>query len=304
MRVAITTGSGQVVIQEHPTPSPGTGEVLVAVEAATVNPVDVMSVAGLFRELGTIGKDQPVGIGWDAVGTVVDVGQEVRDVARGDRVAAVQARFDAPAGALADHLLVAAADVARVPTALDTRAAATLGMNALTAAQALELLGEPAGRSLLVTGAAGAVGGYAVELAAPAGWKVTGLARPFDEDFVLGGAELVTSLTDRTYDAVLDAAPLQQDPAAFSDLLLPTIEPGGTFVGVLSALPLPDLAGARVAAVSVRADGEALAGLLHAAAQGRLTPRVAGSFALEQVGEALAAVATPGTRGRWLVTSR
>jgi NADPH:quinone reductase-like Zn-dependent oxidoreductase len=108
----------------------------------------------------------------------------------------------------AEYLVVPASDVAPVPAGVDLLDAATVPLNSLTAAQLLALLGAPTGR-LLVTGAAGGVGGYAVALAARAGWAVTALARANDTGFLTraGAGQVVTNLPEHPdFDAVLDAA--------------------------------------------------------------------------------------------------
>src|SRR5690606_9259773 len=106
-------------------------------------------------------------------------------------------------------------------------AASTVPLNAQAAAQIVELLGEAAedGNRLLVTGAAGADGAYVVSLAQERGWKVTGLARPADEEFVRSlGAALIAS-PEPGWDAVVDAAVLQGQALAL-------VRDGGIFVGM------------------------------------------------------------------------
>ena len=94
--------------------------------------------------------------------------------------------FDRDFGTYAEQLVVPASDLAVVPEALDLVTASTVPLNGLAAAQIVDLLGDaPAdGNRLLVTGAAGAVGGYVASLAQDRGWRVTGLARAEDETFV------------------------------------------------------------------------------------------------------------------------
>ena len=107
-------------------------------------------------------------------------------------------------------------------------------MNALTVAQALALFGDAGERTLLVTGAAGGLGGTAIEQAVAAGWTVTGLARESDREFVESRkARLVIELDGTTYDAVFDAAPLQLDAQLLKAVLLPSVAPGGTFCSVM-----------------------------------------------------------------------
>ncbi len=159
-------GPDAIELIELPVTAPGPGEVRVAVAAATVNPVDLSTVGGLFHQLGLIHQPDHVGIGWDFAGTVAAAGAGV-DLPVGTRVAGVLTGFDRDLGAYAEQLVVPAAAVAPVPDALDLPTAATVGINGLAASQLAELLGDGPGR-LLITGAAGTVGAYLVPGWSPA----------------------------------------------------------------------------------------------------------------------------------------
>ncbi len=306
MQALRTLGTGTVTLDSLAAIEPRPGEVLVDFLAGTVNPVDLLVTDGLFHQIGGIKHRDPVGLGWDIVGRVIALGEGVDNLVPGMLVAGVRTGTDTPCGTLAEQAVLPATDVAPVPAALEPVEAASLGMNALTAAQALDLAGPANDRSLLITGAAGAVGGFALELATAAGWKVTGLARAHDADFVESRkARLVTELPPGgpTYDVVLDAAPLQFDAATFAEVLVPAIADGGTFVGVLGALPAPELPGRKTAVVNVRADGPRLGTLLELAVAGRLTPRVAATVPLRAAERAFAGLRGSGTRGRWVVVA-
>ena len=165
-----------------------------------------------------------VGLGWDVAGTVVATGPGV-DLRVGTRVAGVAVGPDRALGDVRRAGRAARRPVAVVPDELDLVDAATVPVNGLAAVQALDLLGPADGRTLLVTGAAGAVGGYALRLATEAGWSVTGLARSEDEEFVrAAGADFTTTPTGG-FDAVLDAAILAADAIAL-------VRDGGAYVGV------------------------------------------------------------------------
>lgn len=293
MRAVLTSGTGPA-ISEVPTPRPGPDEVLIEVEAATVNPIDAVMAAGLLHQHGIVAEGAEIGLGWDAVGRVAEVGADVESIAVGDRVAAVLATFGTPLGGLAERVVASVADVAPVPEHLSSADAAAIGMNALTAWQALEHLGAPAERTLLVTGGAGALGGFVVELATRDGWQVTALARANDADFVKSrGAELVTELVG-TYDAVIDAATLQE-------AALPAVAEGGSVVGVVSVAPLPAGPSRVVYTQAVHPDGPRLAELLRLADQGVLTARVLETVPFSDVARAIGATAAGGRRGRWVV---
>lgn len=281
------------VVDEVPEPRPGAGELLIAVRAATINPADPFVLSGAAGE--AFGLPQRVGLGYDVAGTVSAVGDGVEGWAVGDRVAGLHDDLAAPTRAQAGRVVLPAGAVSPIPVGLDEIAAATVPLNALTARQALDLLGDPAGRTLFVTGAAGAVGGYVIALAAREGWTVLGLARAADRAFVTdAGAELVTDLPHRAVDAVVDAAALQEGA-------LPAIVDGGDFVGVLPPLPVTPERGIDVRAVMVRADGTALTELLRLTASGDLPTRVAGTFPMTEAVAAYEQFARGG-RGRWVLT--
>ncbi|HEY0573180.1 MAG TPA: alcohol dehydrogenase catalytic domain-containing protein, partial [Pseudonocardia sp.] len=183
-------GPEALEVTEVPVPAPGPGQVRIRVQAAAVNPVDVFVRSGMAIQVGLLPARDSVGMGWDVAGVVDEVGPGA-GFAEGDRVIGLADRLDVPTAGYADYLVLDADAVAAAPSGVAPEAAATLPLNALTAAQALDLLGLRPGQPLLVTGAAGAVGGYAVQLAAAAGLRVVATASAGDESLVRGfGAEL------------------------------------------------------------------------------------------------------------------
>jgi NADPH:quinone reductase-like Zn-dependent oxidoreductase len=275
-------------------PEVDAGDVLIDVVASSVNPIDHFVASGNAHPV--FGLPHQVGLGWDVVGRVRSVGTDVEGLAPGDLVAGLHDDLTASSRAHATQVVLPAAALALVPADLSPVDAATVPLNALTADQALRPLGAADGRSLLVTGAAGAVGGYAVALAAAAGWEVTGLARAEDERWVraAGAAHFVTSPEPAAYDVVLDAAVL--DVAA-----LAAARDGGDYVSVMPPALPPAERGVRVSAVSVRADGARLSELLSRSAAGELEARVAGIAGLEDAAAVYAKVAAGGQRGRWVL---
>jgi NADPH:quinone reductase-like Zn-dependent oxidoreductase len=289
-------GPDSIEIVDIPVADPGPGEVRVRIAAAPVNPVDLAVASGLFHGMGLINQPDHTGLGWDFAGTVAAAGPGV-DLAIGARVAGLVDGFDRDFGTYAEQLIVPATSLAVVPGGLDLAAASTVPLNALTAAQILDLLGDaPAdGNRLLVTGAAGAVGGYVASLAEDRGWQVTGLARAEDEDFVRGLGAGFTARAEPGWDAVADGAVLQEKA-------LGLVRDGGAFVGVQPSAKLPTERGIRVDAVIVHPDGPRLAGLLARTASGELPARVHAVVPLDQVADAHRAVAKGGLRGRYVLT--
>lgn len=297
-RIAVVptpAGPDSIEIVDVPLTEPGPGQVRVKVAAATVNPVDLGVAAGVFHDLGLVHQPDRTGLGWEFAGTVESAGPGV-DLAVGTRVAGMVAGFDRDYGTYAEQLVVPAADVAVVPDELDLIAASTVPLNGLAAAQILDLLGDaPArGARLLVTGAAGAVGGYLVVLAQERGWKVTGLARERDEQFVRGLGADFTADAQPGWDAVADAGAMQQSALAL-------VRDGGRFVGVQPSAQLPAERGVAVSAVVAHPDGSRLADLLARMASGQLQARVHAVLPLDQVADAHRALAKGGVRGRYVI---
>jgi len=296
--VRIPAGPDSIEIIDVPIVEPGPGDVRVAIAAAAVNPVDLGVAGGVFHDMGLLHQPEWTGLGWDFAGTVVAAGQNV-GLAVGTRVAGLVDGFDRDFGTYAEQLVVPAADVAVVPDGLDLIAASTVPLNGLAAAQIVDLLGDAPtdGNRLLVTGAAGAVGGYLVALAQDRGWQVTGLARPQDEQFVRGLGADFTAQAEPGWDAVADGAAMQEQAIGL-------VRDGGTFVGVRpNAGPASDR-GITVAAVVAHPEGPRLRELLDRTASGELPARVHAVVPLDQVADAHRAMANGGVRGRYVLTPK
>ncbi|WP_151479583.1 alcohol dehydrogenase catalytic domain-containing protein [Streptomyces albicerus] len=291
MRAAVVTefgGPEAVEVVETDVPEPAARQVRIKVAAAALNPADAAARSGVFG-----GGGERFGLGWDVAGTVDATGAST-SWSVGDEVVALHHGLLKPLGTHADYVVVDADAVAKAPASVDAVHAATLPLNALAAAQALDLLGLDAGQSLLITGAAGAVGGYAVQLAAHRGIAVTALARAADEELVrsLGAAHFVSGgVAAGSAGAVLDAGVL-------GGVALEWVRDGGVYVGVIPEAGPASVRGVRVGTVNVVADGGRLAELVGLVDTGVLTTRVAEMFALGDVVKAHARLAEGGVRGR------
>ena len=245
-----------------------------------------------------------LGPGWDVAGEIDVIGVGVLGFTVGEPVIGIADRLDVPLAGHAEEIVLDATSVAPAPAGWSATESATLPLKGLTAAQALDLLSLRPGSTLLVTGAAGAVGGYAVELAVAAGLRVVAVAGADDEKLVRGlGARwfvprdvprlgtAVRELVPGGVDGVLDAAVVG---GAAHDAL----RNGGAFVSVQVGVAPPALRGTRVTSVAIRGDGGQLAWLSELAAAGRLTARIADVLPLEQAAEAHRRLAEGGLRGR------
>jgi NADPH:quinone reductase len=297
-------GPEALEVVEVPVPEPGRGQVRIRVEAAAVNPVDIATREGLMNVArpGVIAEREHVGIGWDVAGIIEATGPDVTGFAPGDRVIGLRDRLDQPLGTYAEQVVLDAADMAPAPAGSDGIAASTIPLNGLTAIQALDALALPAGQTILVTGAAGGLGGFGTELAAMRGLRVIAAAGDADEKLVrdLGAAEFVPRSADLAaavrdlvpggVDAVFDAAVLGY-PA------LDAVRPKGAFAAFAGTGPVP-LRGIRVVPVNIHADGAALTGLSGLAAAGKLTLRIADTYPLAEAAKAHQRLQAGGLRGR------
>ncbi|GAA3029844.1 NADP-dependent oxidoreductase [Kitasatospora albolonga] len=296
-------GPEQVGVEEVEPPEPGAGQVRIRVEAAAVNPVDAVTRAGVLTGAGLVAEREVTGIGWDVAGVVEQLGEGVAGFGLGDRVIGLRDRLDVPLGTHADQVVLDATAVAAAPDGVPVVEAAALPLNGLTADQALDLLGLPAGATLLVTGAAGGVGGLAVQLAALRGLRVVAQGAEADREALLGLgaewfvprgagelAEQVRALVPGGVDGALDAALLGVEA-------LGAVRNRGAFVALSAGRAPVALRGIRVAQVWVAADGEALARLSTLAADGRLVLRVGAVLPLGEAARAHELLARPGRRG-------
>lgn len=295
----VTQAGGPEVLRtvERPEPVPGAGEAVVSLAAANVNPTDLGAREGMFPPGFEI-EGPPYVLGWDLAGEVAAVGDGVTEVSVGDRVVGMIPWYHARGryGAYAERVLLQAEWLVGLPPGLDPVQAATVPLNALTAQQALGYLGAPDGSELLVTGASGAVGSYAVQLAVARGLRVTAVAGTDDEDWVasLGADRVLSRDTDlsalSTFRYVLDAVPV-------GAAVLPAVADGGTIV---STRPVQEEAGRDIHQVPmlIEPDPEELEKLLGAVAEGRLRTRVAQTVALAQAAEAHRMSDQHGRRGK------
>ncbi|WP_327002101.1 NADP-dependent oxidoreductase [Dactylosporangium sp. NBC_01737] len=276
---------------EVPVPEPGPGQVRVRVAASVVHPVDLMIRSGRFP--APLPTGLPYTPGWDAAGTVDAVGPSVAGFTIGDEVIGFSPWLQTTVGAHAEYVVLDAAWLTSAPAGVPATAAATLPTNGLAAAQALDLLALPAGSTVLVTGAAGQVGGFVLALARAAGLHATGLAGAGDREFVesLGAAYLSRSDTPTgTFDAVIDLAVV--GPA-----LLDLVRDGGGYVAASPPLRPEPVRGIRTFALEVLPDGARLAELVKLVDSGDIPLRVADVYPFTDAAAAHERLAQGGHRG-------
>jgi NADPH:quinone reductase-like Zn-dependent oxidoreductase len=260
-------------------PEPGAGQVLVRVAATTFNGVDGNIRAGFMQ--GPIPVTLPHTPGLDVAGTVDALGEGVTGLAVGDPVVGFLPMVGD--GASAEYALAPAEILAPAPTTIPLADAAALPVVGLTAYQALFVhAGLEAGQRVLVNGAGGAVGGYAVQLAKAAGAYVVATASPRSSDEVAAnGADQVVdhTSTDVTaevgepVDVLLNLAPIDPDQLT---ALVALVRDGGVVVSTTVWMPTPgdDQRGVRGIDLFVDSDAEQLSELVARVDRGELTVRV------------------------------
>jgi NADPH:quinone reductase-like Zn-dependent oxidoreductase len=307
--VAIRRFGGPEVLEvvELPDPTPSGDEVRIRVRAATVNPSDTgMRAGGAEERLREF--PPPWVLGMELAGEIDAVGPDA-DWKVGDRVMAIVVPFRRLGGAHAELVVISSRSVARIPEGASFAQAATLPMNGLTVRRTFDLLGLQSGATVAVTGAAGAVGGYAVELAKVQALRVLADASPADEGLVRRlGADVVVPRGDGVAAACREVAPdgvdAAIDAALMGSAILPAIRDGGQL-----ALMRPfDVESERGITISVSRVTEyatnqvALEDLGRLASDGRLSLRVAETFPPERAADAHRKLAAGGVRGRLVIT--
>jgi NADPH:quinone reductase-like Zn-dependent oxidoreductase len=306
--IGITEFGGPDVLQlvELPDPQAGTGELRICVHAAAVNPTDVAMRSGIGPYVESLrGMPPPYVPGVDAAGMVDQIGDGAStDLAVGDRVMAIVVP-SGKNGAYAEYVVVPAESAVRVPLGASDCEAASLPTNGLTARLALDVLALRPGQRLAVTGAAGAVGGYAVQLARADGLHVIADASSADEQLVRElGADVVLPRGDDFARHVRDNVPEGVDgvvdAALLDEKVVSVVRDGGGFVAVRDYLGVRPrgIAFHRVL-VSVYAREHAkLDRLREQVDAGQLTLRVARTFPADQAAQAHRLLEAGGIRGR------
>lgn len=292
-------GPEAVEVVEVPLPEPGPFEIRVKVAAAALNPADAAVWGGFF---GPMDEVEYTGLGLDAAGTIDAVGTGVL-LEVGTPVIVFHSPVLRPTKAQAEYLVTDLNSIAPAPEGMDLTLAATIPLNSMTASMALDHLPLRPRGTLLITGAAGAVGGYAVELARTRGVRIVAQGRPEDEEFLRDrGATWFVSRDEQLSDAVRrfvpDGVDGVLDAAALGAPALAAVRDGGTFVSVrVDVLPTPER-GVTVHNTMAGPEPTRLAHLSALAEVGVLTPRVARTYPLSQAPEAHAQLARGGRRGR------
>lgn len=288
-------GPEQLREARMPDPRPGPGEVLIRIACTSVNPVDWKIREGMLAEL--FPHLFPLIPGWDAAGTVQELGAGASGFSVGDRVYAYCRKPTVHAGTYCEYVAMDAAAVAPMPSNASFSEAAAIPLTGLTAWQSLfDTAKLKKGERVLVHGGAGGVGGLAVQFAKWAGATVYATSRPSNHDYVRSlGADAVFDYAREDVAAALRTAePLGID-AVFDTVGgdvqragYKVLRPGGMLVSVVS-IPDPEearLHDARTGFVFVAPNGEQLRRIAALVEQGAVRPPAISEMRLEDAAKA------------------
>ncbi len=299
-------GPGALAVHEVPEPHAGSGTVRIRVQAFAVNPTDTGVRAG---QRDSSEASPPYVPGMDAAGVIDEVGDDVEGWQVGDQVMAMALPLSEHGGAYVEYLVAPVGSFTRIPAGLSIEEAATVPMNGLTALQILARAELSQGDTLAVTGSAGLLGNYVVQLAKQRGITVIADAAPKDEDLVRslgpdhmvrrgdGFAAAVRGIVPDGVDALADAA-VQRDE------VVDAVRDGGFFADVRGW----EGNGARgirfepIMVFSEYTSFDLLEELRQAVEDGVLVPRVAEVLPASRAAEAHERLEAGGTRGRFVLT--
>lgn len=293
--VILESVPGRPKLGELPKPHPQAGELLVKVLVSSVNGFDGATVAGHLRQM--LEHRFPLVPGRDFAGTVEAVGADVTDFAVGDEVFGVVMKPFLGAGSFAEYVTVPATHaVTRLATGLSLAAAGALGLAGTTAWHSVNALHPSYGETVLISGATGGVGSFAVQLAISRGARVIATARPGRQaDFIRLLTEKVelVNYTDDLTSQVTMLAPDGVDAvlhlAGDGEQLVDLLPPGGRMVSVLGYEPeAAEDRGVTATSIVADPDTETLDRLATEVTAGVLQVPLTAAYPLDQVPQALA----------------
>jgi NADPH:quinone reductase-like Zn-dependent oxidoreductase len=298
---------GPIALMELPAPEIRTGEVLIRVRAAGVNPFDWKVADGALE--GEREHRFPLILGFDAAGVVERVGGGVSELAEGDEVYGYLFKPVIGGGAYAEYVSAPANIVAKKPESVGFAEAAALPTPGLTAMDLLDAVNLGEGETALVVGATGGVGSYAVQLAARRGARVIATARAANEAFVreLGAAETIDHTKEDLVESVLVAHPdgIEAIVDVVSDRealgrIAGLVKRGGSVATSVYAADADSLArhGIEATNISMRPGARRLEELSRMVDAGEISVRLERAFPLEEAPAALEASRTGHVRGK------
>jgi NADPH:quinone reductase-like Zn-dependent oxidoreductase len=297
-------GPDVLALREVPDPKAGDGQVVAAIHAASVNPIDWKTRAGIRLDASAL----PLILGCEFSGVVSETGPGVSAFAPGDAVFGVSPQTGD--GTYAEAIAIDAGLIALKPESLSHVEAAALALVGLTALVSVEDTAKiKAGETILIQGGAGGVGGFAVQCAKHAGARVYATTSTRNIDYVRGlGADGVIDYTKEDFTKVAPPCDVVFDTVggAVQERSFSVLKPGGRLVyiarGSDDAPPPP--AHVEMLRPKVDRDGAHMERIVELVALGAVTPPEITEFPLDQVAEAHKMSATGHVRGKIVLNVR
>ena len=298
---------GPIALMDLPAPRIGMGEVLIRVRAAGVNPFDWKVADGILK--GEREHRFPLIPGFDAAGVVERVGAGVTELAEGDNVYGYLFKPVVGGGTYAEYVSAPANIVAKKPQSVGFAEAAALPTPGLTAMDLVDAVDLRKGETVLIVGATGGVGSYALQMAARRGARVIATARQANEAFVrkLGATETIDHSREDVIEAMLVAHPdgieaiidVVSDPNALSRKAR-LLKKGGRLASSVFAADVESLAerGIRATNISMQPDAQRLEELSWLVDAGEIAVKLEHTLPLERAPEALEGSRTGHIRGK------
>jgi NADPH:quinone reductase-like Zn-dependent oxidoreductase len=301
-------GPENLVITELPVPEPQKDEVLVKVEAISINPVDIKTRKGLAL-YGQLKVDAPVVLGWDIAGEVVAVGEEVTTLEEGDMVFGM-VNFPGHGKAYAEYVAAPALHLTEIPELVTTQEAVAGTLAALTAWQVLvDELKVQSGERVLIHAAAGGVGHYAVQIAKYLGAYVIGTASDANYDFVkeLGADEFIDYTQGLFEDNIKDVDAVFDTVGGLNPMRsLNTMKEGGRLVAIAGGISdevkqIAESKKLQAWPYLVQSNGDDMEQLAELLEAGTIKSHIFKEYSFEQMAEAHRQSETGKTRGKIVV---
>jgi NADPH:quinone reductase-like Zn-dependent oxidoreductase len=294
---------------EVPSPEAAPGEVLVRVTAASVNAYDTFVAMGMAQSY--MSYEFPAVLGQDIAGVVEAVGAGAEGFERGDRVfGTMGAKGVVHDGSFGELSTPQASALSMTPERVDDQQAGSLGVAGTTAMSAVDATDPTAGATILIVGATGGVGSFAIQLATLRGAHVIATARPGDEDFVTGlgaaetidySADLAATIRERYpggIDALIDL--VNRDADAFT-ALVGLLRDGGRAASAVGGAGESTQIG-NVAVSNAGGDPSRLAALASLVGEAKVRVAIRRTYPLAEAAQALADFTNEHTLGKLVVT--
>ena len=310
MRAAFVNETGNLdslKIGEVNCPDPGEGEVLVKIKAAGVNPVDAAVPQGYLED--RLPHGFPLIPGWDLSGVIEERGFSSRRFEEGDEVYAYARRPKVQWGTFAEYTVIPESYLSKKPENISHKKAGAIPLVGLTAYQSLFDAGNLAeDQTVLILGASGGVGTFAIQLAKTRGANVIGIASEKNHDYMmdLGADETITYEDTDIAEAVLDVSPGGVDlifDCTRGDTLqrsLKTLKNGGRLVSITKRNPDID-SNITFEYVFVEPNSKQLDHLRELVEEGKIKVPVSKTFSLDETAEALKQIQSLHSKGKTVI---